>query len=164
MPDNPENLIRLPANQKNVKKNWIKNCLNSLNFQDQILCSKDGDIYRIATIVNQHFANEKAVNLQPINKNIDDKETGDEIWIGLYVVKPQENQQEDPNEAKNFLRKRDKELKILLLLCKTEKDQHAINNSGFVLCGDYLCWQYPEQASVHVLNMSRLNSIRLKRR
>ena len=50
----------------------------------------------------------------------------------------------------------------MLLLCKNDKDQHAINNSGFVLCGDYLCWQYPERASVNVLNMSRLNSIRLK--
>ena len=31
MPDNPENLVRLPTNKK-FDKNWIKKCLNSLNF------------------------------------------------------------------------------------------------------------------------------------
>jgi hypothetical protein len=35
--------------------------------------------------------------------------------------------------------------------------------AGFVVVGNFLCWSYPEEKIVHILDMSNMNKINTKR-
>ena len=74
----------------------------------------------------------------------------------MYVVRPSDIESEN-----SWLKKRQKELKILILLCKTQADRKAVNNAGFVICGDYMCWQYPKSVSVNLLALKEMNSLKM---
>ena len=50
-------------------------------------------------------------------------------------------------------------MKILIILCKSEKDRKAVKDAGFVICGDFLCWQYPARSSVNVLDLNPINRL-----
>jgi len=41
------------------------------------------------------------------------------------------------------LKYEEKELKIMLFLCKKDQDRFLLNRAGFEICGKYLCWSYP---------------------
>ena len=47
-------------------------------------------------------------------------------------------------------------------MCKSEKDRFYFNRSGFCVCGDYLCWSYPDEKIVHILNMAKMNEIKVE--
>ena len=81
----------------------------------------------------------------------------------MYVVKPEEDKLStlNKNATNDYLQFRDKELKILILLCKSEKDRRAVVNSGFVVIDNNLCWRYPDRQVVNILDMSPLNKVRI---
>ena len=76
--------------------------------------------------------------------------------MGLFVVKARDPAQDYANSK---LWKVDKDLKIVVFLCKTEKDRWYFDRSGFCVCGDYLCWSYPDEKIVHLLNMAKMNKV-----
>ena len=76
--------------------------------------------------------------------------------IGMYVVRPSDIESEN-----SCLKKRQKELKILILLCKTQQDRDAVKDAGFVICGDFMCWQYPKSQFVNVLDLSETNHLKM---
>ena len=51
-------------------------------------------------------------------------------------------------------------MKVVLFLCKTERDRFQLDKAGFCVVGSYLCWSYPEEKEVHILNMEDMNSIK----
>jgi len=79
----------------------------------------------------------------------------DDLNMGLFVVKSN-------TEEMNFQTKLDvvdKSLKIVLFLCKTNTDREQLHNAGFAIAGSYLCWSYPAEALVHVLDMAPMNAL-----
>ena len=62
--DLENNTAKLIAkNKPPMTKATAKRIMQGLKFSEQVFCSKDGDLYRIATIVHRDFDNEVAVNL-----------------------------------------------------------------------------------------------------
>lgn len=120
-----------------------------------MLCTKQGDLYRIASIVDQGFDDDIAVNpLSDDDGNL--KVEADILNMGIFVVKSKAQRAVDGG-ADSKLVTDDKELKIVLFLCKNERDRSQLNAAGFVICGKYLCWSYPEEKVVHTLNMEGMN-------
>ena len=76
--------------------------------------------------------------------------------MGIFVVKCKPQRTVDQRSDTKLV-KDDKELKIILFLCKTERDRSQLNAAGFEICGKYLCWSYPEEKVVHTLNMGGMN-------
>jgi len=35
--------------------------------------------------------------------------------------------------------------------------------AGFVVVGDFLCWSYPEEKVVHILDMKKMNKIKVQK-
>ena len=159
MDSNKANLIA--RNKPPLTRASAQRIMQGLKFSEQVFCSKDGDLYRIATIVHRDFDNEVAVNVLS-DQHREDVNT-DRLWVGMYVVKPEEDKFSTIHkDAKNnFLQFRDKELKILILLCKSEKDRRAVGSAGFVVIGENLCWRYPDRQVVNILNMAPLNRVRI---
>jgi hypothetical protein len=58
---------------------------STLGYQDNLLCTNNGDLYRIASIVNNKFSDEVAVNLvsEDSYMGID----SDQLNMGLFIVK-----------------------------------------------------------------------------
>ena len=120
-----------------------------------MLCTKQGDLYRIASIVDQGFDDDIAVNpLSDDDGNL--KVEADILNMGIFVVKSKAQRAVDGGSDTKLVVD-DKELKIVLFLCKNERDRSQLNAAGFVICGKYLCWSYPEEKVVHTLNMEGMN-------
>ena len=84
--------------------------------------------------------------------------------MGLFVVKPKAQNLNDHQKKENGkISVIEKDLKIVLFLCTTEKDRHHLHQSGFSVVGDYLCWSYPEEKFVHVLNMTEIKAAEIDR-
>ena len=83
----------------------------TLEYAEQVLVTKDNDLYRIASIVNKNFDNDVAINL------LDDSEKEadwvDDLNMGLFIVKCQN----EVGAASARLAHDDKDLKIVLFLC-----------------------------------------------
>ena len=47
------------------------------------------------------------------------------------------------------------------MLCKSPSDRQAVKDAGFVICGDFMCWQYPKSQSVNILNLNEMNSVKM---
>ena len=54
----------------------------------------------------------------------------------------------------------EKELKIVLFLCKKDQDRFLLNRAGFQVCGKYLCWSFPSEKSVHILDMTGMTKVK----
>ena len=80
----------------------------------------------------------------------------DKLNMGIFVVKSKAQRAFEISDCSKLV-KDNKELKIVLFLCKSERDRAQLNASGFVICGKYLCWSYPEEKVVHTLNMEGMN-------
>ena len=85
------------------------------------------------------------------------KVEADTLNMGIFVVKSKSQRGVGFEEGSKRV-KDDKELKIILFLCKTERDRSQLNTAGFVICGKYLCWSYAAEKVVHTLNMDGMNS------
>ena len=49
-------------------------------------------------------------------------------------------------------------MKIVLFLCKSKHERFHLNKAGFVVIGSYLCWSYPSEAVVHILDMTAMKT------
>jgi len=118
-----------------------------------MICSREGKLYRIATIYSNSF--DSAATIDPFNKGDDVKQSmiPDKIWAGLYTVQSSLNK-EDGNSV---LRAEVDDLSIIILLCKRKRDSLSVNTAGFVICGDYLCYQYRDTPVVNVLQLTEFN-------
>ena len=105
--------------------------------------------------MHRDFSDDAAINLLSDEQRED--LDSDKLWLGLYVAKPETDHSVTKHE---FLSNRDKELKILVLLCKSEDDRRAVITSGFVVCGDNLCWKYPDRKVINILNLALFNQER----
>ena len=76
--------------------------------------------------------------------------------MGIFIVKSKAQRAFEISDCSRLV-KDNKELKIVLFLCKTERDRSQLNAAGFAICGKYLCWSYPEEKVVHTLNMDGMN-------
>lgn len=120
-----------------------------------MLCTKEGDLYRIASIVDQGFDDENAVNpMADDDGNL--MVESDKLNMGIFIVKSKAQRAFEISDCSKLV-KDNKELKIVLFLCKTERDRSQLNAAGFAICGKYLCWSYPEEKVVHTLNMEGMN-------
>ena len=135
-----------------------KRTVDTLQYADQVLVTKDNDLYRIASIVNPKFDDKVAINL------IDDSEKEadwvDDLNMGLFIVKSQN----DVGAVSARLAHDDKDLKIVLFLCKSERDRFHLHKAGFAICGKFLCWSYPEEKLVHILDMDPMNELKREKR
>lgn len=121
-----------------------------------MLCTKKGDLYRIASIVDPRFDDDIAVN--PLNDDDGNlKVVDDKLSMGVYIVNSK-SQRGVGNQADTKLETDDKELKIILFLCKSEGDRNQLSSAGFVIIGRFLCWSYPSEKVVHTLDMTGLNA------
>ena len=115
----------------------------------------------MASLVNRRFTRDVAIDLQTEeSKQHGDENEPDVLHMGLFVVTPKK-------EEKNFQTKLevfDKDLKIVLFLCRKERDRQHLHNSGFAIVGNFLCWSYPEERLVHVLDMHELNEVQATKR
>ena len=75
--------------------------------------------------------------------------------MGIFVVNPKKKKA-CLNISK--LSYSNKSLKVILFMCKSKRDRQHLNNSGFVIVGKYLCWSFPAESIVHVLDMEKLNN------
>ena len=107
--------------------------------------------------MNKRIDDNYAINLVE-DKSKDNADTADRLRMGLFVVKARNTVE---NYANSKLWKVDKDLKIVVFLCKSERDRFLFNRSGFCVCGDYLCWSYPDEKIVHILNMAKMNEIKV---
>jgi hypothetical protein len=48
------------------------------------------------------------------------------------------------------------DLKVLVLLCKNSMDSANVRNAGFIICGNYLCYQYPNFPVVNIMELGQL--------
>lgn len=111
--------------------------------------------------MHRDFDNNIAVNLLSDDKRQDLSK--DSLWVGLFVVPPELDRFGSLGEGeREHLQSRHKELKVLVLLCKNEEDRRAINNSGFVVVGNSLCWQYPGRSVINILRLEGINQVRIK--
>ena len=123
-----------------------------------MLVTKDNDLYRIASIVNPKFDDKVAINLlDDTEKEADWK---DDLKMGLFIVKCQN----EAGAASERLAHDDKDLKIILFLCKSEKERFHLHKAGFAICGKYLCWSYPEEKLVHILDMGPVNGLKREKK
>lgn len=76
--------------------------------------------------------------------------------MGIFIVKSKAQRAFEISDCSRLV-KDNKELKIVLFLCKSERDRSQLNAAGFAICGKYLCWSYPEEKVVHTLNMDGMN-------
>lgn len=74
--------------------------------------------------------------------------------MGIFVVNPKKKR-ESLNLSKMSVDNKD--LKIILFMCKSKRDREYLNNAGFVIVGKYLCWSFPKESVVHVLDMEGMN-------
>ena len=148
-----ENLYGRPFEEEAAKKT-----VDTLKYADQVLVTKDNDLYRIASIVNPKFDDKVAINL------IDDSEKEadwvDDLNMGLFIVKCQN----EVGAVSARLAQDDKDLKIVLFLCKSERDRFHLHKAGFAICGKFLCWSYPEEKLVHILDMDPMNELKRERK
>ena len=73
----------------------------------------------------------------------------------MFVVKPY-LEKKNPQKKIAIV---EKEMKVVLFLCRSENDRHSLHNAGFCVVGTHLCWSYPDEKIVHVLDMDPLNKI-----
>jgi hypothetical protein len=77
-------LLDYDLNKKKMDMETAKKTVKSLKYSNEILVSPTGDLYRIASIVNDRFNDNVAVNL------LDEDETevseADALNMGLFVV------------------------------------------------------------------------------
>ena len=118
-------------------------------------------MFRVATIFNEHFKRDVAVDLDPRRYNDEEEQealtTRDKLWVGIYTVKSVKDQQRLPGTS---LRTMEKDLKIFVLLCYDDYDQADVMNAGFTICGNYLCFQLPSCPVVNVIDLDFINSIK----
>ena len=46
---------------------------------------------------------------------------------------------------------------MIVLLVQTERERDYVMNTVFAVCGDNLCYQYPNRAVVNIINIEGLN-------
>ena len=93
--------------------------------------------------MHKDFDDNVAVNIKEKKDNNGEKKDDngvDNLLVGLFVVKPKDNKFGYLRDGEKHMKFRNKEMKILILLCKTETDRTAVVKSGFTVCGKYLCW------------------------
>ena len=76
--------------------------------------------------------------------------------MGIFLVKSKAKREAVSNPNSKIV-KDEKELKIILFLCQTRRDRYQLDTAGFAICGKFLCWSYPEEKVVHILNMAAMN-------
>jgi len=59
--DNP---ARFFADDLTLNKQQALEISNNLEYQNEVLCTPSGDIYRIASIVDSRFSDDSAVNIR----------------------------------------------------------------------------------------------------
>ena len=74
--------------------------------------------------------------------------------MGIFIVKSKTGAEPNPDSK---IVKDDKELKIILFLCQSFENRNQLNAAGFAICGKFLCWSYPAEKVVHILNMAAMN-------
>ena len=57
-----EEQIPVTGRRNKLSEQAAQNIANTLRYQDDVLCTKDGDLYRIASIVDSGFDDVHAVN------------------------------------------------------------------------------------------------------
>ena len=107
------NTDKLFGNDFTMNREKATATANTLRQSGQILVSKEGDLYRIATVKHPKFTDEVAINPYRDNNN-DGVSDSDNLNMGIFVVK-QKEKEENVNLSK--LDKREKSLKIILFLC-----------------------------------------------
>ena len=117
-----------------------KATVDTLQYQDNILCTKDGHMYRIASIVDNSFDDKAAINVENRNYLLSDDDT---LNMGFFFVQPRTSGEAIKQDSK--LMQMDQNFKILLFLCKTPRERGYLHAAGFCIVGTYLCWSYPRE-------------------
>lgn len=77
----------------------------------------------------------------------------DTLWAGLYQI----GNNDENERQKSVLRDEVDDLNIIILLCKKKKDVAHVQNAGFIICGNYLCYQYPDSPIVNILPLKEVD-------
>ena len=110
--------------------------METLTFTEDLIRSREGKLYRIATIYDRKFKED--VTIDPLFKgdDLEEQMKEDSLMAGLYSV-PNIEKRKSKNSA---LREEVDDLNIVILLVRREKDVIHIQKAGFVICGNYLCY------------------------
>ena len=84
----------------------------------------------------------------------------DFIDMGIFAVKPDEellSPQIEPNLDRGTL-------KIVLFLCKSEKDRFLLESASITVCGNFFCWSFPEEKVIHLIDMSNIHKLAVQKR
>ena len=73
--------------------------------------------------------------------------------MGLFIV----DQVNEFMTTEKRVKMVDKDLKVILFLCKNPKDRFTLESASMTMCGDYFCWSYPKSEVIHLFNMSKIN-------
>ena len=111
-------------------------CVASFSFTEDLIRSREGKLYRIATILDRNFKED--VTIDPLFKgdDLDEQMKEDSLMAGLYSV-PNIEKRHSKNST---LREEVDDLNIVILLARHTKDVEHIHKAGFVICGNYLCY------------------------
>ena len=92
-----------------------KKIASTLQYSDDVLCTQDGNLYRIATLVDKRFNDEVSIN--PKETQEDDEEP-DELHMGLFTVEANSNI--EPSSSHTKIRSNEQNLKVIVFCCKSE--------------------------------------------
>lgn len=76
--------------------------------------------------------------------------------MGVFLVRADQYQ-----KPTRMIRHRNKDLKIILMLCKNASVQHSVLRTEFCIVGDSICWKYPKEKVIHTLKLQEMNELEL---
>ena len=91
----------------------------------------------------------------------------DRLWAGFFSVKPSDtgfgkslSLTKSVMQGAACLRGLEKQLNIIILLVQSSNERDYVMNTVFTICGDNLCYQFPNRAVVNILNFKELKNMK----
>lgn len=139
---------------------------DTLKYSEKILSRHSGDLYRIASIIVDDSFNAEAI-VNPLSKTEYESGEGDALNMGIFEVGEKSNKEAncslgfDENANYKLIGKwRGTEattFNIVLFLCKNQTERFHLEQAGFTMVCNQLCWSYPTESYVHILDIRKIH-------
>ena len=146
---------------------------DTLKYSEKILSRHSGDLYRIASIIVDNSFNAEAI-VNPLSKSEYLGEEGDALNMGIFEVAEKSKKDTncslgiDENENYKLVGKwrgtEETTFNIVLFLCKSQLDRFHLEQAGFTIVCNQLCWSYPTESFVHILDIRKIHEAKEERK
>ena len=142
---------------------------STLQYSDKILSRHSGDLYRIASIIVDDTFNDQAI-VNPLRKLAHSDDLDDDLNMGIFEVAERSKKENssslgfDENANYKLIGKwrgtENTTFNIVLFLCKSQTDRFHLEQAGFTMVCNQLCWSYPTESIVHILDIRQVHKVK----